>query len=174
MVVEMVMEAESFALSLAYAMHMLATVFWIGGLLYQSFFLLPAIRTMREPEFTRTLLERLRNRFQPVAWLSLAVLVGTGLIQMAANPNYDGFLAIENNWAKAILLKHLAMGLMILLAAYQSFILYPRLTRTLLRQTISKDNHIDTHGAGTEHILFRVNVLLSIVVLLLTAIARAA
>jgi uncharacterized membrane protein len=36
----------TWALSLAYTLHMLATVVWIGSLFYQSLFLLPAIRAL--------------------------------------------------------------------------------------------------------------------------------
>jgi hypothetical protein len=64
---------------------------------------------------------------------------------MATNPNYEGLLAINNTWAGTILFKHVTISFMILLAAYQSSILYPKLTRRLL---------------------------LSIIILLLTAIAR--
>jgi uncharacterized membrane protein len=122
----------TWALSLTYALHMLATVVWIGGLIYQSLFLLPVIRDLQETKSAHRLRERLRQRYQPAAWLSLAVLVGTGLIQMAASPNYDGFLSIEKTWARAIFFKHLAIVVMILLAAYQSFIFYPQLSRKLL------------------------------------------
>ena len=153
-------------------MHLLATVVWIGGLLYQSLFLFPALRSLPQSPLTRSLLERLRTRFQPTVWLSLAVLVGTGLMQMAANPNYAGFLAFENAWAQAILIKHFAVGLMILLAAYQSFVLFPKLTRSLLRQG-SDGSSPDHPGASVERHLLLLNVMLSLIVLFLTAIARA-
>ncbi|TFH34349.1 MAG: hypothetical protein E4G99_09680 [Anaerolineales bacterium] len=162
------------ALSSVYALHMLATVVWIGGILYQSLFLLPVIRSTKEPAAALTLLERLRQRFQPAAWLSLAVLIVTGLIQMVANSNYQGFLAFENTWARAILIKHIALGVMILLATYQSFILYPRLTRSLLLQSHGKDLQPPFEKIGVEALLIHLNVLLSIIVLLLTSIARAA
>lgn len=173
-VAEMAMEANPIALSLAYALHMLATVVWIGGLLYQSLFLLPEIRRINEPELSLVLLERLRSRFQPAAWLSLAILIGTGLIQMATSPHYAGILAIDNTWAKAIFIKHIAIGFMIAIAAYQSFLLYPRLTRLLMLQMRSKDHHGEIHTFGTDQGYLRLNIILSIIVLLLTSIARIA
>jgi uncharacterized membrane protein len=63
----MAMEANPITLSLAYALHMLATVVWIEGLLYQSFFLLPEVHKIKEYEISLALLERHRTRFQPAA-----------------------------------------------------------------------------------------------------------
>ena len=168
------MAANQLTLSLAYALHMLATVIWIGGLLYQSLFLLPALHTAEQPKLAGLLLDRLRSRFQPIAWLCLAILIGTGLTQMAAHPAYGGFLAVENTWAKAILFKHIAIALMILVAAYQSFVLYPRLTRSLLRNPQSDTAHLERDKPLSEGRLIQVNVMLSLIVLLLTAIARTA
>ena len=165
------MVADPLVLSLVYAVHMLATVVWIGGLIYQSAFLLPAIQSFPNPGL---LLERLRTRFQPIAWLSLAALVGTGLIQMATHPQYGGLLAIENTWAKAILLKHIAIIGMVVTGAYQSFVLYPKITRSLLIEKHEGDGREGGKSMSTDTLLVRVNVLLSLIVLLLTAIARTA
>ncbi len=151
---------------------MVATVVWIGGILYQSFFLLPALRGIEETALTERLLERLRTHFQPVTWLCLTILIGTGLVQMSANPNYDGFLAIDNPWAKAILLKHVAIALMILIAAYQSLILFPRLTREWMLRSRAQDPPSTQSDWGLNPMIFNLNILLSIIVLILTAIAR--
>lgn len=153
---------------------MVATVVWIGGILYQSIFLLPILRSLDDIQVTGKLLERLRNRFQPIAWLSLAILIGTGLVQMSANPNYDGFLAIENTWAQAILLKHVAIALMILIAAYQSLILFPKLTREWIVRSRGQDPSPSKSNQGLGPHILNLNVLLSIIVLILTSIARAA
>lgn len=168
------MAANPLALGLVYALHMLATVIWIGGLLYQSLFLLPEVQRIKEPELSHALLERLRTRFQPIAWLSLTVLIGTGLIQMAANANYEGLLAIQNTWSIAILLKHIAIALMALIAAYQSFIHFPRLTRALLLRMKSENSLEESSRERTDLGLHRANIIFSILVLLLTAIARTA
>lgn len=168
------MAGSQVTLSLTYALHMLATVVWIGGLLYQSFFLLPELRKSPDRKHARALLERLRSRFQPIAWLCLMVLVGTGLIQMSAHPAYSGLLAIENTWSKAMLFKHIAVALMTLLAGYQSFILYPRITRTLLLKSAPEGGYEAVEASGGEMLAIRLNSLLSLLVLLLTAIARTA
>jgi uncharacterized membrane protein len=171
--VVMAMAVNQVTLSLVYALHMLATVIWIGGLLYQSIFLFPALRSIADPKIIAGLSERLRSRFQPIAWLSLAVLIGTGLIQMTTHPGYVGFLAIENTWSRAILIKHIVIGLMVGIAAYQSFVLYPQLTRSLiLEKKNSQEMKVGVH-VNSEAWLARLNLFFSVIVLIFTAIARA-
>lgn len=141
---------------------MAATVVWIGGLFFQSVVLGPALVHYED----RTdLLQRLQRRFQPLAWLSLAVLVGTGLVQMSANPNYEGLLAIGNAWSRAIFAKHMAIALMFGLAGYQTWVLQPELARMAM---------VGDAGAARRRFarLARVNLLLGIAVLGLTALAR--
>ena len=107
-------------LSAAYWLHMAATVAWVGGLLFQAV-LLPGATRGLEPRARARFFDSLSRRFQPIAWLSLAVLVFTGLTQMAAHPRYAGLLVIEGRWAQAILAKHLAFGGMVLIAAVQTW-----------------------------------------------------
>src|SRR5512135_546878 len=105
-------------LALFYWLHMLATVAWIGGLAALSLLVLPAARAALDLPAYAALLNGIQRRLEPVGWFSLALLTGTGLFQMSANPNYHGFLAITNRWAVAILLKHLVFGGMIAVSAY--------------------------------------------------------
>jgi len=108
------------------------------------------------------------------AWISLAVLVFTGLSQMAAHPSYAGFLAIDNRWAQAILAKHLAFGAMVLVAGWQTWGVQPHLGRLLLLQAAGAE------ASGSElprtlrrfDRLTRANAALALVVLALTAVAR--
>jgi putative copper export protein len=117
----------------------------------------------------------MRRRFEPIAWLSLGALVVTGLIQMEASPQYQGFLAIGNRWAQAILLKHISIALMVAAAAYQTWFLQPKLERTLLLRAKRPDAVWPREGTvQSQSRLTRVNMALSLVVLALTAIARTA
>jgi uncharacterized membrane protein len=161
-------------LTAAYSAHMLATVTWIGGVTFQAALLLPlALKPSAIPEL-RSLLRSLRTRFQPLAWLSLAVLIGSGLTQMAAHSNYRGLLVIDNRWSFAILLKHLGIAVMVAVMAYQTWVLYPQWARLELIHARSEDG-----GSGAnlkllrrENLLIRLQFLLSLVVLVLTAVAR--
>ena len=162
-------------LSASYALHMAATVAWVGGLVFQSLLLPGATRSL-EPLPRARLYAALSRRFQPVAWISLAILVFTGLSQMAAHPSYAGFLTIEGRWAQSILAKHLAFGAMILVAGWQTWGVQPHLGRLLLLQAAGAE----PSGSELSRTLLsldrltRANAVLALVVLALTAIARTA
>jgi len=159
------------ALTLAYWLHMAATVVWIGGLFFQSAIVAPALTATLEPQAALKLLRSLRQRFTPLAWFSLALLTATGLTQMSGSPHYDGLLQIDNRWSAAILAKHAVIGLMVIAAAIQTWLLQPQLERALLRPETAE---APGDSATRYQQLTSVNLVLGLVVLALTAIARTA
>ncbi len=159
---------EQAALTIAFWLHMAATIVWIGGLFYQAVVVNPALE--RFPDQRGRLANDLRRRFQPLAWLSLFVLIGTGLLQMSGNPNYEGLFAVSNPWSRSILAKHVAIGVMVLVAAYQTWVLNPRLSLLALKQEAAASDQV----AGDISRLNRVSLALGMLVLGLTALARTA
>src|SRR3989304_5046904 len=94
----------NWALVLSFWLHMLATIVGVGGLALLALVVWPGARAGPGPgPQLAALLGHLHKRFDPLAWGSLAVLIVTGLMQMSANPNYDGLLRITNPWTAAIL-----------------------------------------------------------------------
>jgi uncharacterized membrane protein len=161
-------------LSLIYWLHMLATVVWIGGLAALSLLILPVARRTLDPVAYSAFLSGLQQRLDPLAWMSLVVLVGTGLFQMSANPNYSGFLSIHNRWAAAILIKHVVFLGMAALSAYLTWGLLPALRRVALRQASGQVVPEAEKLQQRELFLMRINLILGVIILGLTAIARAA
>lgn len=168
--------APPLALTVAYWLHMLATVGWIGSLAAMALIVLPAARRVLDPAAFSLLLARLQARLQPVAWFCLVLLGGTGMFQMSAHPSYGGFLSIHNDWAIALLAKHLVIGLMVLTSAYLTWGLLPALQRTaLLRASGAAVNpDLVARLERRETRILQVNLLLSAIVLALTAWARTA
>jgi len=160
------------ALTLAYWLHMLATVAWIGSLVTLSVLVLPAARQTLDATSYVDLLARLRRRLDPLGWISLLLLAGTGLFQMSASPNYEGFLAFNNRWAVAILVKHIVFLGIIALSAYLTWGLFPRLGRAALLLCHGQDAAGLQGLQKQEALLMRINLILGILVLALTAIAR--
>ena len=160
-------------LALAYWLHMLATVVWVGGLTALVLFVLPAAQGSLDAPGYADFLDRVTRKLDPLGWLSLAVLVGTGLFQMSASPNYRGFLVFDNRWAVAILVKHLVIGGMIAVSAYLTWGVLPRLRRLALRRAAGQETPEAAGLSRQETRLLRLNLFLGVLVLGLTALARA-
>jgi uncharacterized membrane protein len=160
-------------LALSYWLHFLATIVWIGGLALMALVVWPGARAMLGPgpEFGE-LIRRLQNRFNPLAWLSLAVLIVTGLTQMEASPHYDGLLRITNPWTVAILGKHLVVGGMILIGLYMQLSLQPELARLALLESRGRAAPNADILRRREAGLIWLNLACGALVLALTAIAR--
>jgi uncharacterized membrane protein len=166
------MEAPAWALSVAYWIHMIATVVWVGGLAALGFVVLPSARQALDAGAFAVFLEKVQRRLDPLSWLSLAVLVATGLFQMSASPFYKGFLAINNRWAVAILSKHALVGLMIAVSAYMTWVLLPNLRRIALLEARGRGTSEAERLRNRELFLLRLNLAFGILVLALTAVAR--
>ncbi|MBI4630185.1 MAG: hypothetical protein HY740_00410 [Chloroflexi bacterium] len=117
----------------------------------------------------------MNRRTQPIAMIAMATLWFSGLNQMAINPNYKGFITISNVWSLAILSKHIIVIVMMVISAYSLWVVAPELKRLSLLQAKGKLN-----GDRIPVLLAReaglnlVNLVCGLIVLLLTAIARAA
>lgn len=163
----------NFWLALAFWFHLLATIVWVGGLALLALVVWPGARAVLGPgPQLNALLREWQRRFDPLAWLSLAVLVVTGLMQMAANPNYEGFLRVENGWAWAILLKHIAVGGMVGIGIWQQWGLQPALARLALLETHGRPAAEAEALRRREMLLTRLNLACGVLVLAFTALAR--
>ena len=164
-------------LSFTYGLHIIATVVWAGGLTTLLLFVNPTARKILTGNVYRPFVLRMYSRIQQVGWFCLLVLVGTGLFQMSSNPHYQGFLAVRNSWAFAILLKHVFIRQLVLVNAYITWILDPKITRTYLAQRDIENeiNYIELKALETMKVrLSWVNLLIFLVVLGFTAWARTA
>lgn len=157
-----------------YWLHLLATVTWIGGLAAMAVIVLPAAQRTLDSQSYSNFLRRVQDRLQIVGWMSLLVLGATGMFQMSANRNYNGFLAIDNPWAAAILAKHIAILVMVAASAYSTWGLMPALRRAALLRAAGRPvgETEENRLARREAMLLRVNLGLSVLVLALTAWAR--
>ncbi|MFN2190388.1 MAG: CopD family protein [Candidatus Promineifilaceae bacterium] len=159
-------------LTISYWIHLLATVVWLGGLVTMAIVAWPAVRErILEPEQWSAL----QKGFTPLANASLVLLWITGFVQMSANPNYEGFLAVNNLWAQAILVKHIAViGMMIFGIAIQW-----RIQPALARLSLLESKQPKTAAAEREKLrqqelrLLRLNLLFAAAVLFFTAVATA-
>ena len=164
------MSSAELGLAIAYWLHMLATVFWIGGLAALVLLVLPAAQRSLDNEAFAKLLAGIQRRLEPLGWFCLALLAATGMFQMSESPHYQGFLAIQTTWAAAILVKHILFAVMVLLSAYLTWGLLPALRRSTLRlaQGVPGAERLQRRNL----LLLRLNLALALVILALTALAR--
>lgn len=159
-------------LSLAYFIHLIATVVWIGGVVISALVVWPSHSHLTERD-ARIQFAQWQRRFSPLALLAMIALTGSGLMQMAADPNYEGLLQIFNLWSWVMLFKHLAFVAMVLVSVYSAYGLYPALSRQLLLFQANKPAPNLARLQGQMVALNWVNLGAAVLVLAFTAIAGA-
>lgn len=163
------------ALALSLFAHIIATVIWIGGLFLTVLLVWPEVRrTLNTSPALYQLLSRWRKRFYPLSNLALATLIVTGLFQMNADPNYDGFLTFDNEWSRVMLMKHIAIVLMALVGLVIQYGVTPALERTSLLMEHDKGDPADFARLRRREVtLTWVNAALGLAVLGFSAWATA-
>jgi uncharacterized membrane protein len=163
----------TWAIALTFWLHMLAVVIWIGSLVSISILILPAATRTLKPVDQLVFIDAIQKRLEPIAWFSISLLVATGLFQMSVNVHYNGFLSTSNQWSLAILAKHLLVVCLIVVSAMHTWDVLPAIRRSLMK----KDKVDQEELASLQHrerILLRASLILAVLILLATAIARAA
>lgn len=161
------------ALTLVYWLHFSATVAWLGSLVGLSLLVIPAASKTLEAKDQISLLDNIQLRLDSLSWFCLILLVVTGMFQLTASPKYHGLLGLQNNWEKAILIKH---GLVVTLAAASAFMSWgvmPAIRRAKIRSQRTGDEKELVSLRKRERFLLRLNLVLAALVLLATAAARA-
>jgi len=65
-------------MALAFTLHLLAVVIWVGGMFFAYMALRPVAGTLLEPPVRQALWAGVFKRFFPWVWASIVVLLGTG------------------------------------------------------------------------------------------------
>lgn len=99
--------------------HLAAAIFWIGGMAFIMLALRPPVHARLEPAVRLPLMTAVLGRFFVIVWISIAVLLATGVPMLAA----AGMKAAPLGW-------HLMLGiglLMMLIFAHLYFAPFRRL-----------------------------------------------
>jgi uncharacterized membrane protein len=164
--------ATYWALALIFWIHMLATATWIGSLVAMAVLVLPAANRALQPADRLSLVDQVRSRLEPITWLSVSVLIVTGLFQMSVNPHYNGFLSTSGRWSLAMLTKHTLVGALIAVSAMHTWDALPALRRALLQKPRLAEAELDRLQRREANLL-RLSIILGALVLLATGFARA-
>ena len=159
-------------LVLSYWIHLLATVIWFSSLALMALASLPALK---QGSLTANHWLALQKQLTPWANISLVLLLITGFVQMTNDVNYNGFLAIDNAWAWAMLVKHIAFGVLIIVTLYLHFSLYPtadRITLLLEKRPHSANQEQAKLRQRGKQVLW-LNLFCAVTILFCTAVATA-
>jgi copper resistance protein D len=102
-------------------LHVLAAITWIGGMLFIALVLVPVTRGIEDVGLRRRLVQATGRRFRTVGWIALAVLVATGIANLALRP--------ELLFTPRFVVKAALVAVALVLSAVHDFVLGPRAGR---------------------------------------------
>ncbi len=148
--------------------HLLATVFWIGGMLVNLFVVIPSAQKTLEPAMVGKFVGTIMNRYRPLTIISMIVLLFSGIPMTILDPNYVP-LNFTGQWAIVILIKHIVVGILVALTLYAFFVMAPKVEAKAVEGP-------SPELAGLQKRQLRITqigAVLGIIVLLLTGIGTA-
>lgn len=111
--------------------HLLAALFWLGGMFFLAIVGAPVLRELDDPRLRGRLFAALGRRFRTAGWWAIAVLVVTGTL----NLHFRGLLQAQvlsdptfwaGDYGTALAWKLGAVTAMIVVSALHDFVLGPR------------------------------------------------
>lgn len=150
---------------LSVTIHVIAAVFWIGGMLFLAAVGAPVLRKV-DPELRAKLFSDLGVRFRWTAWIAIAALLVTGLTNMHFRGLLDwrllGNPAFWGTTQGAVLAwKLLLVFLMVGIAAIHDFVVGPRSSRS--RESNGNGNYDGLRRVASY--MGRVNVMLALILI---------
>ncbi len=133
---------------LADLLHLLAASLWIGGMLYISTIYLPVLKQSSSIEQTRSLLETL-PRFLPLAISGVIILSVTGPFDAAVHMNSFAQL-LTTAYGRALVVKVLLVGCMLLTSAIHAGLLRPRLAKDYQKYSALRQKNEDDQSVNTS------------------------
>ncbi len=111
-------------------LHVLAAIFWIGGMLFLTLVIAPFLRTLDDPRKKSEIYQIVGKKFRFWGWIAIAVLVVTGpinLYRLGVTPEVLMDPAFHSTpYGRAVLTKILFVALIVLSSALHDFWLGPK------------------------------------------------
>lgn len=148
------------------ALHVLAAVTWIGGMIFLSLVLAPLVRSRKAaPEFM-ALFRSAALRFRPLVWIAMVILVSTGPMLLSRRGIH---VTDPASWPGIVTVKLALVSLLLFLTLLHDLLLGPRVSRVSAipeSQRTSGDQMV----FKTARWLPRVSLLLALGVLIAAAV----
>lgn len=144
-------------------LHLLATVTWIGGMVYINFVLIPSLAVINSSERGK-LMGTVAKRFGMLSGGSVAVLLVTGLISTPSPLLFN----LHTTWGATLAIKHLVVLSMIIIGLLITFRIAPKLQSLApLQGEPPTSDHIKVQKQLS--LLGQVNMILGVLVLFFAA-----
>jgi putative copper export protein len=145
-------------------LHILAAVIWIGGMLFLSLVAVPVLRQVDSPVLRSDLFRMMAQRFRRLVWICIAVLILTGIVNMA----YYGNTSAGSPYQKVLSIKLGLVTVLVALGVAHDALIGPRAARAQSRDGLPP--------TGTDLLMVqlspwvgRFNLLLGVIILVLAA-----
>lgn len=149
--------------------HLVATVVWIGGIILSVTAISSAAKQSLEPPAMGRFMSSFMKRFRTMIYVSIALLVVTGVFMMFYNKSYAGGMDMGNLWVLLVVVKHVFVIVLIILGVYMLEGIYPKIERLGAKGPSPK-------MAKLQKLQMRIgvtNMVLGLIILALTAITGA-
>jgi len=156
---------EAIVFGLVKSLHDIATAIWIGGLIHMSLTILPTFRNVNDEKMRKQLMMILQNRLSILVYISIVMLVVTGILESWHSQAFRGFFSFSNVYSSLLSIKHLLVIAMIAIAIVR------QLTLRQMRKTKDKAKNMAKEKASIAMIL--VNTLIGVVVVFLSGFLAA-
>jgi uncharacterized membrane protein len=112
-------------------LHVLAAMFWLGGMLFLGIVAAPLLRAVEPEDLRQQLFRRIGQRFRTFGWAAIAILVITGTINLYYRGLLQsGVLMNAAFWRTAVgtalLIKLVAVTAMLVVSVMHDFVIGPR------------------------------------------------
>jgi putative copper export protein len=131
--------------------HLVATITWIGGLLFLWLVLRPVVSKLPVQSQGKETLHRVEERFRTIRWISLIILVVTGFFNILRE---GGAARLETNWGGVLLIKLLFVAIVVGLTWVNDYLIVPN--------TVGES--ANPSSEQMSHLLNRVILILSLVI----------
>ena len=110
-------------------LHLIAMVIWFGGMFTNILVLVPSLKESFEPAAMGPFMGRFVKRSRRLVYLSIVVLLVTGVVMLLLNKEYLGLLDLGNEWSILMVIKHIFVLAMIGIAVYMFEVVFPTIGR---------------------------------------------
>ena len=148
-------------MALAITLHILSAVIWVGGMFFAYMALRPVAASVLEPPLRLALWAGVFGKFFPWVWLSVALILGSGLYM---------WMALGGASAPLYVLAMLVMGIvMMLIFAHVFFAPYKKLKRAVAEQAWTAGGT----ALGQIRLLIGINLSIGLLTIAVAILGRA-